>query len=161
MLVVASSYTVTTLMPSAFVDVVTGISRFAGVDDALTDRGRLVPLGGGLRMNRGLSLLSGGLRRLLRGKPVSPRCGTLSLLHGSGLEESSDFIVGSMGLGVRWLGHVTKEHGGRDNILAGSAEDRGFTRLILDDAMIEVASSFSSSSAVCACRTLVLEGLLK
>jgi hypothetical protein len=45
-------------------DVVTGISRFTVVDDALRDRGRLVPLGV-LRMNRGLSLLSGGLRRLL------------------------------------------------------------------------------------------------
>jgi hypothetical protein len=83
------------------------------------------------------------------------------LLYGSGLEESSDFIVGPMGLGVRWLGHVTKKYGGCDNILAGSAEDRGFARLILDDATIDVASSFSSSSAVCACRTLVLEGLLK
>jgi hypothetical protein len=160
-LVVASSCTVTTLTPSAFVDVVTGISRFVGVDGALTDRGRLVPLGGGLGMNRGLSLLSGGLRRLLRGKPTSPRCGTLSLLHGNGLEESSDFIAGLTGLEVRWLGHVTKEHGGRDNILAGSAEDWGFARLILDDAMIDVVSSFSSSSAVCACRALVLKGLLK
>jgi hypothetical protein len=47
MLVVESSYTVTTLMPLAFVDVVTGISRFAGVDDALTDRGHLVLLGAG------------------------------------------------------------------------------------------------------------------
>jgi hypothetical protein len=55
-LVVASSYTVTTLTPSALVDVVMGISRFAVVDDVFTDRGRLVPLGGGLVMNRGLSL---------------------------------------------------------------------------------------------------------
>jgi hypothetical protein len=83
------------------------------------------------------------------------------LLHGSGLEESSDFIAGPTGLGVRWLGHVTKKHGGRDNILAGSAEDRGFAHPILDDAAINVASSFSSSSAVCACRVLLLEGLLK
>jgi hypothetical protein len=92
---------------------------------------------------------------------MSPRGGTLDLLHGSGLEESSDFIAGLMGLGVRWLGHVTKKHGGCDNILAGSAEDRGFAYPILDDAMIDVASSFSSSSAVCACHTLLLEGLLK
>jgi hypothetical protein len=55
------------------------------------------------------------------------------LLHGSGLEESSDFITGPTGLGVQWLGHVTKKHGGRDNILAGSAKDRGFARPILDD----------------------------
>jgi hypothetical protein len=54
-----------------------------------------------------------------------------------------------------------KEHGGRDNILASSAEDLGFARLILDDATIDIASSFSSSSTVCACHTLVLEGLLK
>jgi hypothetical protein len=160
-LVVASSGTVTTLAPTTLIDVVTGISRFAVVDDAFTDRGRLVPLGGGLRMNRGLSLLSGGLRRLLRAKPVLPRGGTLGLLLGSGLEESSDFIVGPMGLGVRWLGHVTKKHGGCENILAGSAKDWGFTRPILDDATIDVVSSFSSSSAVCACRTLLLEGLLK
>jgi hypothetical protein len=83
------------------------------------------------------------------------------LLHGSGLKESSDFIVGLMGLGVRWLGHVTKKHGGCDNILAGSAEDQGFTRPILDDATIDVVSSFLSSSVVCTCRTLLLEGLLK
>jgi hypothetical protein len=160
-LVVASSYTVTTLAPTTLVDVVTGISRFAVVDDAFTDRGRLAPLGDGLRMNRGPSLLSGGLRRLLRGKPTSPRGGTLGLLHGSSLEESSDFIMGPTGLGVRWLRHVTKKHGGCDNILAGSAEDRGFARLILDDATIDVASSFSSSSTMCACRALLLEGLLK
>jgi hypothetical protein len=65
MLVVASSRTITTLTPPAFGDVVMGISRFTVVDDAFTDRGRLVPLGGMLGMNRGLSLLSGGLRRLL------------------------------------------------------------------------------------------------
>jgi hypothetical protein len=50
--------------PPSLEDVVTGISRFTVVDDALTDRGRLVPLGV-LGMNRGLSLLSGGLCRLL------------------------------------------------------------------------------------------------
>jgi hypothetical protein len=160
-LVVASSCTITTLTPPTLVDVVTGILRFTVVDDALTDRGCHVPLGGVLGMNRGLSLLSGGLRRLLRGKPTSPRGGTLGLLHGSGLEESSDFIAGPTGLGVRWLRHVTKEHGGRDNILARSAEDRGLAYPILDDATIDVASSLSSSSTVCACRTLVLEGLLK
>jgi hypothetical protein len=85
--------------PSALDDVVTGISRFMVVDDAFTNKGRLVPLGL-LRMNRGLSLLTGGLRRLLRGKPVSPRGGTLGLLHGSGLKESSYFITGLTGLEV-------------------------------------------------------------
>jgi hypothetical protein len=54
-----------------------------------------------------------------------------------------------------------KEHGDRDNILAGSAEDLGFACPILDDATIDVVSPLSSSSTVCACRTLVLEGLLK
>jgi hypothetical protein len=47
-------------VPSALDDVVMGISRFTVVDDALTDRGRPT-----LGMNRGLSLLSGGLGRLL------------------------------------------------------------------------------------------------
>jgi hypothetical protein len=98
-LVVASSCTVTTLAPTALVDVVTGISRFVVVDDAFTDRGYLVSSGGGLRMNRGLSLLSRGLRRLLQGKPASSRGGTLGLLHGSSLEESSDFITGPTSLG--------------------------------------------------------------
>jgi hypothetical protein len=130
------------------------------VDDAFTDRGRLVPLGV-LGMNRGLSLLSGGLRRLLRGKPASPRGRTLGLLHGSGLEESSDFITGAPGLEVRWLGHVTKDHGGCDNVPAGSTENRGLDCPILDDAMIYVTSSLSSSSAMCACRALIFEGLLK
>jgi hypothetical protein len=92
---------------------------------------------------------------------VSPRGGTLGLLHGSGLEESSDFITGSMGLGVRRLGHVAKEHGGCDHILAGSTENRGLDCPILDDAMIDVTSSLSSSSTVCACRALMLESLLK
>jgi hypothetical protein len=50
--------------PPALDDVVTGISRFTVVDDAFVDRGHLVPLGV-LRMNQGLSLLTGGLRRLL------------------------------------------------------------------------------------------------
>jgi hypothetical protein len=44
MLVVASSCTVTIIAPTALVDVVTGISRFAVVNDAFTDRGHLVPL---------------------------------------------------------------------------------------------------------------------
>jgi hypothetical protein len=140
-LVVASSCTVTTLAPPALGDVVTGILRFMVVDDVFTNRCFLVPLGGVLGMNRGLSILSRGLRRLLRGKPASPRGRTLGLLHGSGLEESSDFITGPMGLRVRWLGHVTKEHGGCDNILAGWAENRGLTYRILDDAMIDIVSS--------------------
>jgi hypothetical protein len=161
MLVVASSCTITTLVLTALVDVVTGISGFAVVDDAFTDGGCLVSLGGRLGMNRGLFLMSGGLCRLLRGKPASPRGGTLGLLHGSSLEESSNLIVGPTGLGVGWLGHITKKHGGCDNVLAGSVEDRGFTHPTLDDATIDVASSFSSSSVVCVCRVLLLEGLLK
>jgi hypothetical protein len=83
------------------------------------------------------------------------------LLHGNSLEESSDLIMGPMGLGVGWLGYITKKHGSCDNILAGSIKDRGFARPTLDDATIDVASSFSSSSAVCACRALLLKGLLK
>jgi hypothetical protein len=66
-----------------------------------------------------------------------------------------------MGLGIRWLRHVTKEHGGRDHVLAGSTENRRLDCPILDDAMINVASSLSSSSAVCSGRTFMLEGLLK
>jgi hypothetical protein len=63
-LVVASSCTITVFVPLALDDVVTGISRFTVVNDAFMDRGRLVPLGV-LGMNRGLSLLLGGLGRLL------------------------------------------------------------------------------------------------
>jgi hypothetical protein len=48
--VVASSYTITMFAPPTLDDVVTGISRFTVVDDAFTDRDRLVPLGV-LRMN--------------------------------------------------------------------------------------------------------------
>jgi hypothetical protein len=92
---------------------------------------------------------------------VSPGGGTLSLLHGSGLEESLDFIAGPTGLEVRWLGHVTKEHGGCDHVLAGSTENRGLDRSILDDATINVVSSLSSSFAMCVRRALLLEGSLK
>jgi hypothetical protein len=157
--VVASSHTVTVFARVALDDVATGISRFTVIGDMLRDRGRLVPLGI-LGMNRGLSLLSGGLGRLLRGRPTSPRGRTLGLLHGSGLEESSDLISGSTSVRVRWLGHVTKEHGGGDHVLAGSTKNRGVDRPILDDVMIDVVSSFSSSSAMCACHALLLEGSL-
>jgi hypothetical protein len=51
MLVVASRCTVTAFAPAAFVDVVTGVSGLAVVDDALTDRGCLVPLRCRLGMN--------------------------------------------------------------------------------------------------------------
>jgi hypothetical protein len=51
-------------VPPTLDDVVTGILRFTVVNDAFMNRGHLVPLGV-LGMNRGLSLLSGGLRRLL------------------------------------------------------------------------------------------------
>jgi hypothetical protein len=90
---------------------------------------------------------------------VSPRGRTLTLLHGSGLEESSDFISGLTGIRVRWLGHV-KEHGGHDHVLAGSTENQGVDRPILDDATIYVMSSLLSSSAMCACHVLLLEGSL-
>jgi hypothetical protein len=50
--------------PSALDDVATGISRFTVIGNALRDRDRPVPLGV-LDMNRGLSLLSEGLDRLL------------------------------------------------------------------------------------------------
>jgi hypothetical protein len=40
-------------------------------------------------------------------------------------------------------------------------EDRGFARPIIDDAMIDVASSLLSSTAMYARRMLPLEGLLK
>jgi hypothetical protein len=159
-LVVASSCTVTVFAPLALDDVITGISGFTVVDDAFMDRGRLIPLGV-LGMNRGLSLLSEGLGRLLQGKPASPRGGTFGLLHGSGFEESSDFIAGPIGLEVRWLRHVTKEHGGCDHVLAGSTENRGLDCPILDNATIDVVSSLSSSSAMCVCRALLLKGLLK
>jgi hypothetical protein len=54
-----------------------------------------------------------------------------------------------------------KGHGGCDHVLAVSTENRGLDSPILDDAMIDVASSLLSSSAMCACRALLLEGLLK
>jgi hypothetical protein len=69
--------------------------------------------------------------------------------------------MGPTGLGVRWLEHVTKEHGSYDNILASSAENQGLACPILDDVTIDVASSLSSSSAMCACCALMLDGLLK
>jgi hypothetical protein len=62
--VVASSRTVTVFAPPALDDVATGISRFTVVGDVLRDRGRPILLGM-LGMNRVLSLLSGGLVRLL------------------------------------------------------------------------------------------------
>jgi hypothetical protein len=57
--------------------------------------------------------------------------------------------------------HVTKEHGGCDHVLAGSTENWGLDRPILNDAMIDVTSSLSSSSAMCARLAFLLEGSLK
>jgi hypothetical protein len=69
--------------------------------------------------------------------------------------------MGPPGLGRRWLRHVAEKHGGGDDVLAGLIDDWGFARLVLDDVMIDVASSLSSPSAMCMRRTLPLEGLLK
>jgi hypothetical protein len=121
--VVASRCVVITSTPTTFIDVVTGVSGLAIVDDVFTNRGRLVPLWCRLGMNRGLFLLSGGLHRLLRCKPTVPRGGTLGLLYGRSLEETSNHITGPTGLGGRWLRHITEEHGGGDDVLAGSIED--------------------------------------
>jgi hypothetical protein len=63
-LVETSSCTVTTFVPAALVDVVTGISGLAVVDDAFTDRGSLVSLRCRLGMDRGLPFLPGGFRML-------------------------------------------------------------------------------------------------
>jgi hypothetical protein len=148
-------------MLAAFIDVITGVLGLAVVNDALTDRGYLVPLWCGLGINRGLFLLPGGLRRLLRGKPAAPRGGTLGLLHGHSLKETSNLIAGPPGLGCRWLRRIAEKHGGSNNVLAGSVEDWGFTRPVLDDATIDIVSSLSSSSATWTRHALLLEGLLK
>jgi hypothetical protein len=159
--VVASRYTVIASTSVVLIDVITGVSRIAIVDDAITDRGCFVPSCSRLRMNRGLFLLLGGLRRLLRCKHVAPRGRTLGLLHDHSLEETSNLIASPMGLGGRWLGHVAEKHGSGGDILASSVEDWGFARPVLDDATIDVTSSLSSSSATCVRRTLPHEGLLK
>jgi hypothetical protein len=83
------------------------------------------------------------------------------LLHGRSLEETLNLIAGLAGLGGKWLRHIAEKHRGRNDVLAGSVEDWGFTRLILDDAAIDVAGSFLSSSATYVCGALPLEGLLK
>jgi hypothetical protein len=75
--------------------------------------------------------------------------------------ETSNLITGPVGLGGRWLRHITEKHGGGNDVLASSIEDWGFARLILDDAMIDSAGSLSSSSATCARGALPLKGLLK
>jgi hypothetical protein len=77
---VASGCTVIAFTPVAFIDVITGISGLAIVDNAFMDRGCLVPLWRSLGMNQGLFLLSGGLRGLLRCNPMAPRGRTLGLL---------------------------------------------------------------------------------
>jgi hypothetical protein len=92
---------------------------------------------------------------------VSPRGRALGLLHSSNLKEFLDFISGSTSVRVRWFGHVTKEHGGGNHVLAGSTKNRGVDRPILGDATIDVASSFSSSTAMWVCRALLLEGSLQ
>jgi hypothetical protein len=157
---VTSSYAVTVFACAALDDVATGVSSFAVIGDVLRGRSHPVP-SSRFGMNRGLSLLSGGLGEPLRGWLASPRGRALDLLHSSGLEEFSDFISSSMGVRVRRLGHVAEEHGGGDNVLAGSTENRGVDRPILIDVMIDVASSLSSSTTMCVCRTLMLEGLLE
>jgi hypothetical protein len=69
--------------------------------------------------------------------------------------------VGPTVLGGRWLGHISEKHGDDDDILAGSIEDKGFARPILDDATIDIADSLLGLSATCTRCVLPLEGLLK
>jgi hypothetical protein len=96
---VASSHVVIVLVRAALDDVATGVSRFAVVGGGL--RGWSYPVSPGrLGMNRGFSLLSGGLDDPLRGRLVSPRGRALGLLHGSGLEKFSDFISSPTGVGI-------------------------------------------------------------
>jgi hypothetical protein len=54
-----------------------------------------------------------------------------------------------------------EEHGGGDDVLAGSSENRGVGHPVLVDATIDIASPLASSPAKCVCRTLTLEGLLE
>jgi hypothetical protein len=96
---VTSSYTVTVFACAALDDVATGVSRFTVVGDMLRGRSRPIP-SGMLGVNRGLSLLSGGLGEPLRGWLALPRGRALGLLHGSGLEEFSDFISSSTSVRV-------------------------------------------------------------
>jgi hypothetical protein len=97
--VVASSHAVTVLARAALDDVAMGVSRFTVVGGGLRGRSYSV-LPGRLGMNRGLSLLSGGLDDPLRGWLASPQGRALGLLHGSGLEKFSDFISSPTGIGV-------------------------------------------------------------
>jgi hypothetical protein len=48
-----------------------------------------------------------------------------------------------------------------DDVLAGSVEDWGFARPVIDDATIDIAGSLLSSSATYMRRVLPLEGLLR
>jgi hypothetical protein len=96
---VTSSHTVTVLARAALDDVTTGVSRFMIISEVLGDKRRPVS-SGRLGMNRGLSLLSRGLDEPLRGWLASPRGRALGLLHGSGLEEFSDFISSPTGVEV-------------------------------------------------------------
>jgi hypothetical protein len=96
---VTSSHIVTVFARAALNDVATGASGFVIVGNVLGDRRRPVSPSR-LGMNRGFSLLSGGLDEPLRGWLASPRGRALGLLHGSGLEEFSDFVLSPTGVGV-------------------------------------------------------------
>jgi hypothetical protein len=52
------------------------------------------------------------------------------------------------------------EHRGGDHVLAGLTENQGVDHLILNDVTIYVTSCLSSSSAMCTCCALLLEGSL-
>jgi hypothetical protein len=89
--VVTSSHAITVLARAALDDVATGVSRLMVVSDVLGGGSHSNP-SGKFGMNRGLSLLLGGLCEPLRGGLASPRGRALGLLQGSGLEEFSDLI---------------------------------------------------------------------
>jgi hypothetical protein len=97
--VVASSHTVTVLARAALDDVATGVSRPLVVSHVLGGGSHSDP-SGRFGMNRGLSLLLGGLCKPLRGGLASPRGRALGLLQGSGLEEFSDLISSPASIGV-------------------------------------------------------------
>jgi hypothetical protein len=147
LLVVASSYTITTLAPSALGDVGTGVSRFMVVDDVFKDRGRLVLLGV-LGMNRGLSPVG-------RAPQAAPRQARVALRQNSrpvAWQRSRGVLGFHHGLDGPWgsMARACYEGAWRLRQCSGWLNQKlGLDCPVLDDAPPPCARATRSCSRVC------------
>jgi hypothetical protein len=93
----------------------------AVVEEAVSDLGGFVPCG--LGMDRGLSLLTGGPRSVLRGRLSKSGGRALGLLDRGAFQETLDLALDSVPLDNGWLRHCSEQDCRRSEVLTGPIKD--------------------------------------